>query len=351
MRICHIVLTRRAFGGAERYAVDLTRGLVERGHEVLAIYSRGSACEARFAPIPNLHQYALSVSLLGKWDPTISGQLRRPLTDFQPDVVQGHLARGASMAGRAMRELAIPLVAHTHTFIKLKYYPHVDLFIPATQAQYDYLRACHIPAAKICLIPNFSAFQAIAQVRRRQRVRIIVSHGRLVHKKGFDLLLAAFSRINDHDLQLYLAGDGSERERLGRLVRRYQLQERVRLIGWQENIRDFLMQGDLFVLPSRDEPFGIALLEAMACGIPVVATDCHGPVEIVDESCAWLCAAGSADALTEAIAEALADPAGRQLRAENALQRYKAHYTLDKAVPQFEAAYQRLAASAIADAS
>ncbi len=174
-------------------------------------------------------------------------------------------------------------------------------------------------------------------------MKTIVSLGRFSHEKGFDVLLAALTKISDQTIQLHLAGDGKERGRIKKSVAAYRLEDRVRLIGWRHEVRDFLMQGDLFVLPSRYEAFGIVLLEAMACGIPIVTTDCDGPLEILDESCAWFCKAGSADSLAAAIAEALADPVGRQLRAENALQRYRDRYTLDQAVLKFEALYQQLA--------
>ncbi len=176
-------------------------------------------------------------------------------------------------------------------------------------------------------------------------MKTIVSLGRFDDAKGFDVLLAAVAKLKPQNIRLFLAGDGKERKRIQELVAEYQLQDRVRLVGWRHEVRDFLLQGDLFVLPSRYEPFGIVLLEAMACGIPIVTTNCDGPREILDAASAWFCAADNADSLAEAMAQALADPVGRQARAERALQLYKDSYTLDKAVLKFEALYRQLAVS------
>ncbi len=338
MKICQIMLAKD-FGGAERYYVDLSSKLAARGHELIAISHAGSVAGRLLQATPGIEHYAVSV--LGSWDPFIVQKISAILARHQPEVVQAHLARGAHIAGKATAKLQIPLLAHTHNFIKLKYYKQVDTFIPATRAQYDYLLAHGITAEKIRLIRNFSAFPPVAEIKPRKEVKTLVSHGRFVHKKGFDLLLQALARLADRQINLRLAGEGPERENLEKLMAQHNLQDRVQLAGWQDNVRDFLLPGDLFVLPSRDEPFGIAVLEAMACGLPIVAARCQGPGEVLDESCAWLCEPGNADALLAALERAINDPAGRTARARAALKLYKDKYFIEKIIPQFEETYQQ----------
>jgi len=330
----------RGFGGAERYYVDLTRALAERGHDVLAISHSGSAAANMLARLPGIQQHV--VSALGKWDPFVTRKIRNIITTHQPELVQAHLARGAYITGRITSQLNLPLLVHTHNFVNLKYYKNVDKFIPCTNAQYQYLIRNGVSADKIQLIRNFSAFKPVAKAHGGRAVKKIVAHGRFVHKKGFDLLLRSFAAIPNDNVALHVAGDGPERRSTMQLARQLHLEDKVYFPGWQNNIRDFLLQGDLFVLPSRDEPFGIALLEAMACGIPVISTLCHGPLEILDESVAYLCRPNDVVSLTDAMKTAIQDVQGRSAKAQAALKLFQEHYSTDKAVNQWEALYRQM---------
>ena len=338
MKICVIMLAKK-FGGAERFYVDLTNGLARRGHDILAISHAHSKAALRLEKPANVNR--ASVRVLGPWDPLAPRKILKLVRDFAPDIIQTSLSRAAHLAGPAAHRLKIPLVAHTHDFVDLKYFRKAAVFTPTTAAQRDYLTREGIPADGIEWIPNFSGLLPVTAIHRGGKVTKIVALGRFVHKKGFDLLLRSFSRLAHDNIQLYLAGDGIERQRLMRLAASLNLDKYVRFTGWQDDVRSFLLQGDLFVLPSRYEPFGIAVLEAMACGIPIVATKCHGPLEILDDASAWLCDADE-DALTDALGRAINDPDGRQRRAQTAWTLFQERYAADKVIPRFEDLYERI---------
>ena len=342
MKICQIMLAK-GFGGAERYYVDLAIVLAERGHDVLAISHQGSPAAKMLAEIPGIQAHCVTV--LGKWDPFIAGKIRTIIAEHKSEGVQAHLARGAFIAGKITRKMHIPLFAHTHNLIKLKYYKNVDKFIVSTNVQSQYLIDKGITADKIQLIRNFSAFKPVSATQCRQSVQKIVAHGRFVHKKGFDILLRSLAAIPNDNVELHIAGDGPERESMLTLARQLELKDKVYFPGWQNNIRNFLLQGDLFVLPSREEPFGIALLEAMACGIPMISTLCHGPLEILDETVAYLCKPDNVESLAQAMKTAIQDGMGRTAKAQTALTLFQQHYAIDKAANQFEALYRQTSAS------
>jgi glycosyltransferase involved in cell wall biosynthesis len=105
-------------------------------------------------------------------------------------------------------------------------------------------------------------------------------------KKGLDTLIKAFKRVNEYDpeLQLYLAGDGPLRSELERLCLNLKLQDRVKFLGskTRKEVRKLLHGCILFVLASRYEPFGIAIIEALACKKAVIATKVGGIPEIIE---------------------------------------------------------------------
>lgn len=148
----------------------------------------------------------------------------------------------------------------------------------------------------------------------RGRLRI-ASVGRLDRVKRFDLLLDALAHVRaHHDVELVLCGEGSERPRLERRVRRLGLGDRVRLLGFQANPYPWLAASDVFALTSDMEGLPNALIEAQGLGLAAVATDCPtGPSEIVaDGSTGLLVPPGDAVAFAEALGALLGDPSRRR---------------------------------------
>lgn len=118
-------------------------------------------------------------------------------------------------------------------------------------------------------------------------VRHIISVGRLCPFKGFDTLIRAFASIIEQDpetdLILTIYGEGAERANLENLIATLSLQNKVFLPGITKNIPDILINADLFVFPSHYEGFPNALAEAMAVGLPVIASNCSGNIDIVED--------------------------------------------------------------------
>ncbi len=113
--------------------------------------------------------------------------------------------------------------------------------------------------------------------------RVIVSVGRFVPFKGYDILIEAAALLHRTEPQLHwvLVGNGEQRERLVERCAAHGLSSQVHFVGWKDDVRQWLALGDLFVLPSLAEHFGRVIVEAMAMGKPVVATDAGGVPEIV----------------------------------------------------------------------
>jgi glycosyltransferase involved in cell wall biosynthesis len=113
--------------------------------------------------------------------------------------------------------------------------------------------------------------------------RFILAAGRLSPQKGFDLLIAAFRRVEEKNVHLLIYGEGEQRAVLEEQISALGLSQRVKLIGFRENMQDYYRQAELFVLSSRNEGYPNALLEAMSMGTACIATDCeYGPSDILE---------------------------------------------------------------------
>lgn len=166
----------------------------------------------------------------------------------------------------------------------------------------------------------------------------LVAAGRLVPQKGFDILIRAFAATAG-ECSLVILGNGPERAALGDLARRCGVDRRVRFLGFVENPWSYFARSAAFVCSSRWEGFGNVIIEAMACGVPVVSTDCdYGPREIiVHGQSGLLVAIEDVDALSKAITSVLDNPDLAHRLAVGARQRAQ-----DFGVANMTRAYERL---------
>ncbi len=124
-------------------------------------------------------------------------------------------------------------------------------------------------------------FQSPSKQKVHHR-RFILGVGRLAYVKGFDILIEAYAKSGLNDIDLIVIGDGEERANLVCQIFNLGLKEQVLLPGSRNNLQDYYSQAEMFVLPSRNEGYPNALVEAMSFGCPSIAVDCNfGPAEII----------------------------------------------------------------------
>jgi glycosyltransferase involved in cell wall biosynthesis len=227
-----------------------------------------------------------------------------------------------------------------------------DLTTQVSQAGLErYVAVRATPRNKIRLVHNgvdVQRFRFIASERERIRAELEVrgafvwlAVGRLEPQKDYPTLLQAFARLGRSDSVLWIAGEGRLREELEGLARSLGLEGRVRLLGKRDDIPSLMSAADAFVLSSAWEGFGLVIIEAMACELPVVVTDSGGPREIVEDGqTGFIVPPKDPDALAQAMLRLMSLPeAERRKMGKLGRERAAAQYSLDRIVDQWEALY------------
>lgn len=135
----------------------------------------------------------------------------------------------------------------------------------------------------IAVIPNGIDLEYFKPCQRDGKIPQLLFTGRVVYQKGLDLLISALGGLKEMDWELSIIGDGSYKNQLHHLVDEQKMTSRVHFHGWckQEQLLPVLAQAHIFVNPSRHEGMPNAVLEAMACGLPIVATRIAGNEDLV----------------------------------------------------------------------
>lgn len=173
-----------------------------------------------------------------------------------------------------------------------------------------------------------------------KKVANVISIGRFENQKDFKTLIKSFSDISH--AQLILVGDGSQRNQLEKLVKKLKIVKKVIFLGWEKNIYSLLTKADLFVLSSNYEGFGYVLLEAMACGVPIISTNSsYGPAEVLDNGkYGILVPVGDSGAMSKAISSILVNKREYRLY-KNRIKRRIGEYDEEKMKQSYKALIER----------
>ena len=288
----------------------------------------------------------------GFLDTTSGPQFRRAVATFKPDIVLTWLNRASRFCPSKSAVRSAGAEGFTHVgrlggYYKLSYYRRCDHLIGNTRDIVDYIQREGWQADRVHYLPNFVTAKRDALPPPRESLQtplhapLLLALGRLHENKGFDVLLRALAEL--HDCYLWLAGAGPLETRLRAQVRRFDLDRRVRFLGWRNDVSALFRAADLFVCPSRLEPLGNVVIEAWAHGKPVIAAAAKGPSALIEDGVnGVLVPVDDSAALVRAVRRLLADPPLAASLAAAGTEAYEAEFTQAAVVERYLGLFDRI---------
>jgi N-acetyl-alpha-D-glucosaminyl L-malate synthase BshA len=369
------------FGGSGMIATEIGLAMADRGHRVhfiardLPVRLHGMTRKVLFHEVTESNYPALLQS--GTYPLALASKMIEVASYERLDVLHVHYAvphaTAAWMAREVLGDKAPRIVTTLHgtdtTLVGIdpNYLPITRFSIlrgDAVTTPSESLRRATWEgfgiAPETCpieVIPNFVDTERYAPVRDRECLRQLFpdlskNEPVLVHVSNF----RPVKRINDvvsvfaevhrrRPCRLLMIGDGPERSPAERRLRELGLEDRVAFLGKQESFVELLAAADVFLLPSEQESFGLAALEALSCGIPVVASNIGGIPEQIDHGATgFLAPVGDVETMADHVLELVREPERWKLFSRRARENVLARFQREPTIDRYEALYRRLAA-------
>ncbi len=364
-------------GGSGVVATELGHALAERGHHVHLISSerpfrlRHATPRLVFEPVrvPAYPLFREPQYLLA-----LATTIARLARERELDIVHAHYAVPHATAAYLSDQMLLDASARPRTVTTLH---GTDITLVGSDPSYagvvafsiershavtavsESLRADTITALgvkrKIRVIPNFldcSEYRRRPNANRREQIcprakcdALIVHMSNFRPVKRVDVAFEIFRKVRERvRARFLLIGDGPVRDDIQKLAAQHGLADEMIFLGEQQDPVPWLSVADLFLLPSAQESFGLAALEAMACEVPVVASRVGGLPEIIEDGLTgFLCPPEDVDAMADRAVELLSDRSRREAMGRAAAEMVRNRYCTDRVVPLYEAAYLEVA--------
>lgn len=361
MRILHL-LAPGGVGGLERVVHALASGQVQRGNEVLVALVVTSAdpirewvAELRDAAVP-VETLVLSARAYLRERAQVAALCER----FRPDVLHTHGFRPDVVDAGVARRLGIPRVTTLHgttgESLRTRIYEWVqsravrrfEAVIAVSRPLGLRLERAGIPAARLHVVPNAwsSTTHPLERDLARQELGCDADEfalgwvGRLSHEKGADVMIDAMGELRDLPVRLTMIGDGRDRKALEARAVARNVADRIRWTGVLPNAARLFPAFDAWIMSSRTEGTPIVLFEAMAAGVPIVATRVGGVPDVVGDAEALLVAPERPALLAGAIRQVHSDTAAARARARRARERLERDYRSEPWLDRYDAIYR-----------
>ena len=289
-----------------------------------------------------------------KLDGKVIAGLQRLMTDEKVDILHTHLSDATVNGSIAGWLSKVPTVATVHGMNLRWSYSLANHLITVSERAKQHLVRQLIPARKITAVYNSlpASRQPSSMTSTEAKERLGVSRDTLVlgtvsrasYLKGIDTAIQAFALLKAEfpDAIFLMVGDGKNEAELKLLAKRLGVEDDFRFLGFRTDIPELLRAMDLFVFPSTMEAMGIALLEAMASGIPIVASNVGGIPEVVSSEVGLLVNARDPKPLAQACKKILSDAALARAMSNTGPRYIQERFSLESMVSGVEAVYEKM---------
>ncbi len=368
LKILHIF--RAPLGGLFRHVIDLVKGQSDRGHRVGLILDsrtggpRADATLAELAPYLALGFRRIVIPRqISPLDIEALRQVSHIINELAPDVLHGHGAKGGALArlvprrrnalrvytphGGSLTHRPGTLGSRVYRSLEWILNRRTDLFLFESGYIADLFSSeIDQPRAMVRIVRNGISNAEFELVTPRPDATDIVCVGELRPVKSIDLLIDALASLNrsGRRISATIAGDGPEAVRLKAQTERHGISDRVRFIGHCP-AREAFALGRIFVIPSRAESLPYVVLEALAAGMPTVATAVGDVPDVFGSQAQYLIPPDDLHALTSAIIATLDDLAHARRIAQAVRTRLHSHFSVDVTVEGGLAAYREAIAT------
>lgn len=358
------VIAPAPFGGLESVVTSLALGFARRGHDVrvLALLGPNEQCHA----LNTLAAGGVAVVDIRLPPRSYRGEVKRlatELTRVSGTIVHSHGYHADLVGFFAARRAGAPTASTVHGFVggevRNRIYEWCDIraltrfgvVVAVSQSLVDRLGASGVSRSKLHLIPNAyeSARPPLDRAQARQFLGLPADGwiagwvGRLSHEKGPDVLLEALARTPEWEASLL--GSGPQEAALRAQGAALGIASRLRWHGMVPEAGSLLRAFDAVVLSSRTEGTPIVLLEAMAAGVPVVATAVGGIPQVISDQDGLLVPPDKPESLARALQTIRADSEAARSRAASARARLERAYALEPWLDRYEAVYRLVKAT------
>jgi glycosyltransferase involved in cell wall biosynthesis len=330
MRILQ-VSSATTWGGGETHVVELAEHLRKRGHDVVIAGRHDSPLKPQ-----------IELPFMNSADFITALRLRSRFKRDKFDILHAHVARDYTVVAAAAWGFIEPKIVFTrHLLLPIRLhflYRRVDAWIAPTSQILKTLAPLDPHGAMV--IPNWVDVERLAYRPHALHQPVTIGLlGQISSHKGHDDAVEAMRRLGN-GFRLLIAGEGAASYAAALKERAAGLP--VEFLGFVSP-EEFFERIDILIVPSHEEPFGIVILEAMAAGIPVIASACGGPLEIISSPLEGvLVRPRDAAALANAIQSLAADELLRSTITQNARQRVQTHFDIRAVVPRIEDEYRRV---------
>ena len=289
-------------------------------------------------------------------------EVRRLLEVSRPDIVHTHGYRTDLLDSGIARKLGIPTVTTVHGSSRMSWRTAVyealqfrllrrfQAVVAVSRPLVAAVRRARVPPERIRLVPNAwdGRFHPQTRVEARNALGLPLDAfvvgwvGRLIPVKGCDVFLRAVNELRDLPVHASIIGGGPEQERLQALIVEPRVRARVNFHGSREAAAQFFRAFDVWVLSSRSEGTPMALFEAMAAGVPIVATDVGGVGDIVSDAEACLVPPEDPRALAACLRDIYSGRLRTQERVTAARTRLMEHFGTEQWIEQYVEVYRSL---------